>query len=81
MGDLSKYKNLEYKHQEDLYNLESVSMVCYVIVFIRNSYLSSFVWAVFMALGRTQWQWFHCSCVVFFLHAFSKTGFNSSGIV
>lgn len=54
MGDLSKYKNLVPvgKHQEDLYNLESVSMVCYVIVFIRNSYLSSFVWTVFMALGR-----------------------------
>lgn len=43
MGDLSKYKNLVPigKQQEDLYNLESVQIVCYVIVFIRNSYLSS----------------------------------------
>lgn len=43
MGDLSKYKNLVPigKQQEDLYNLESVQIVCYVIVFIRNSILSS----------------------------------------
>lgn len=54
MGDLSKYKNLVPigKHQEDFYNLESVSIVCYVIELIRNLYLSSFLWEVFMALGR-----------------------------
>lgn len=51
-GDLSKYKNLAPigKQQEDLNNLESVQIVCYVVVFIRNSYLSSFVWEVSMAL-------------------------------
>lgn len=43
MGDLSKHKNLIPigKPQEDLYNLESVPILCYVIVFLRNSYLSS----------------------------------------
>lgn len=46
MGDWSKYKNLVPigKHQENMYNLESVPIACYVIVFIRNSY-------VFFCLG------------------------------
>lgn len=46
VGDLSKYTNLGPigKHQEDLYSLESVPGVCYVIVFIRNSYLSPVLW-------------------------------------
>lgn len=52
VGDLSKYKNPAPigKQQEYLNNLESVQIVCYVVVFIRNSYLSSFVWEVSMAL-------------------------------